>query len=180
MTLDRSKFAAWFIGAIVMSATIGCSRHQPKDITQLVEDLGQEDADARYEAVKSLGNRGAEAQPAVPALIGMLKDPHTSVCVGAEYALAKIGPGAASAVPALSAALDDSRKEVRVGAAYALPELGPDAAAARQSLQKLAARDVDPSVRKQAAKSLTKIEMVVRYRQAADARKAGQTPAGRP
>ena len=44
-----------------------------------------------------------------------------------------------------------------------LRALGPDAAAAWRALQKSAAQDADAGVRKEAAKSLAKIETVVKY-----------------
>ncbi len=168
--------ASLIVGAASLSAC-GCSSQPPDDLPKLIEELKDNNSDTRYQALKMLGNRGAEAREAVPPMIGLLKDPHSSVRVGTAYALAKIGPAAASAVPALTAALDDPDKEVRRGAAYALPALGPDATTAWKKLQTLAARDVDPSVRKEAAKSMTKIQTVYRYRQAADAHKVGQAPA---
>jgi HEAT repeat protein len=176
----RFALTASLTVVLAMSAASGCSRQKADDVPQLVETLKDTDSDARYQAVKTLGNRGAEAREAVPAMIALLKDPHTSVRVVTAYALGKIGPAAASAVPALTAALDDPNKEVRQAAAYSLPALGPDATTAWKALQKTAARDVDPSVRKEAAKSMAKIQTVYRFRQAADARKVGQTAEGRP
>lgn len=168
------------IGAAAISAATGCSGNAGKDVPQLVEDLRQADAGARYTAVKSLGNRGPDAKEAVPAMIAMLNDSDSAVRIGAAYALAKVGPAAAAAVPALTAALDDRHKDVRQAAAYSLPALGPDAAAARWALQKLAAQDADPGVRKEAAKALVKIEIVLKYRHATDGHTAAQAPAGRP
>ena len=162
--------------AIALSATIGCSSRSTDDIPKLVEDLKDANSDTRYQAVKMLGNHGADARDAVTAMIPLLKDQHSSVRVGTAYAFAKIGPPAAPAVPALIAALDDPNKEVRRGAAYALPALGPDATSAWKALQKVAARDVDPKVRTEATKSMTRIQTVYRYRQAVEAHKVGQAP----
>jgi HEAT repeat protein len=176
----RSVASVWLVGALVLSAAAGCGSNASKDVPQLVEDLQQADAGARYTAVKSLGNRGADAKEAVPAMIALLKDSDSAVRLGAAYALGKVGPAAAAAVPALIAALDDPKKDVRFAAAYSLPALGPDAAAAWKALQKSAAQDVDPSVRKEAAKSLAKIETVFKYRHATDGRPTAQAQGGRP
>jgi HEAT repeat protein len=176
----RSAAGVWLVSAIVLSAAAGCGSNTGKDVPQLVEDLRETDAGARYTAVKSLGNRAADAKEAVPAMIAMLKDSDSSVRVGAAYALGKVGPAASSAVPALIAALDDRHKDVRQAAAYSLPALGPDAAAAWKALQKVAAQDLDPSVRNEAAKSLAKIEMVDKYRHATDGRTTAQAQGGRP
>src|SRR5438128_931565 len=64
-----SAAGLWLVGALVLSAAAGCSSNADKDVPQLVEDSQQADAAARYTAVKSLGNRGAEAKEAVPAII---------------------------------------------------------------------------------------------------------------
>jgi hypothetical protein len=180
LRVRRSTIGVWLVGAVMIAAATGCSGNAGKDVPQLVEDLQQADAGARYTAVKSLGNRGADAKEAVPAMIAMLKDSDSAVRIGAAYALAKVGPAAAAAVPALTAALDARHKDVRQAAAYSLPALGPDAAAARRALQKLAAQDADPSVRKEAATALVKIETVLKYRHATDGHTAAQAPAGRP
>jgi HEAT repeat protein len=176
----RSITGVWLIGAAAISAAIGCSRDPGKDVPQLIEDLRQTDSAARYTAVKTLGDRGPGAKDAVPAMIAMLKDSDSAVRIGTAYALAKVGSAAAAAVPALTAALDDRHKDVRQAAAYSLPALGPDAATASPMLQKLAAQDADPSVRKEAAKSLVKIQTVLKYRHATDGHTAAQAPAGRP
>jgi HEAT repeat protein len=164
--------------AFAMSAISGCSSRSADKIPKLIEELSDANSDTRYQAIKQLGNHGADARDAVTAMIPLLKDQHSSIRVGTAYAFAKIGPPAAPAVPALIAALEDPNKEVRRGAAYALPELGPDATSAWKALQKVAARDVDPKVRTEATQSMTKIQTIYKYRQAAD--KVGQTADGHP
>ena len=176
----RSLVGVGLMGVVAISTAIGCSGNPGKDVPQLIEDLQQTDSGVRYTAVKTLGDRGAEAKEAVPAMIAMLKDSDSSVRIGTAYALAKVGPAAAAAVPALTAALDDRHKDVRQAAAYSLPALGPSAATASRTLQKLAAQDADPSVRKEAATALVKIETVLKYRHATDGHTAAQAPAGRP
>jgi HEAT repeat protein len=144
----------------------GASR---EDVPQLVQHLTENDSTARYAALKSLGDYGPKAKEAVPAMMTLVKDPSDTVRVGAVYALGKIGPAAAAAVPALAAALEDPDKEVRAGAAYSLPALGPQSAEAWTALQRAAARDSDPEVRQVAAKAMTKIQTIYKYRQAAEA-----------
>lgn len=164
---------------LALSAVAGCSGNQGKDVPQLVEDLHQSDPDSRYTAVKSLGGKGTEAKDAVPAMIAMLKDADPNVRMATAYALGKLGHAAASAVPALISALDDSNKNVRYAAVYSLPALGPDATAAWSALQKIAAHDKDPSVRKEATRSLAKIQIAYKYRRAADSPATAQASAGK-
>ncbi len=164
----RSPFVLRLAAALALSAIAGCSGNQGKDVPQLVEDLHQSNSDARYTAVKSLGAKGAEAQDAVPEMIASLKDKDPNVRMAAAYALGKLGHTAAPAVPALITALGDPKKDVRYAAVYALPALGPDATRAWNALQKTAAQDQDPSVRKEATNSLTKIQIAYKYRGASD------------
>ncbi|HKD38319.1 MAG TPA: HEAT repeat domain-containing protein [Pirellulales bacterium] len=165
---------AGLIAALALCTVGGCSGSQEKDVPQLVEDLHQSDPDSRYTAVKSLGGKGAEAKDAVPPMMAMLKDTDPNVRMATAYALGKLGHAAASAVPALIGALDDSSKDVRYAAAYSLPSLGPDATSAWTALQKAAAQDKDPSVRNEAARSLTKIQIAYKYRRAVESRATAQ------
>src|SRR5215470_4808777 len=95
---------------------------------------------ARAEAAASLAQFGADAAPAIPALIRLLAD--DNVCAGeddclypwwrtvadsAAAALVQIGR---PAVPALIAALASPDDNVRVKAAVALGEIGAPAASA--------------------------------------------------
>jgi HEAT repeat protein len=104
----------------------------------------------------------------------MLKDADPNVRMAAAYALGKLGHAAAAAVPALVTALDDPKKDVRYAAAYSLPALGPEATSAWTALQKTAARDQDPTVRKEATKALNKIQIAYKYRRAAGSQATAQ------
>lgn len=60
-------------------------------------------------AARALGNMGATAAPAVPALIKLLDSPYYNERESAARALGSIGPPAKSAVPALRKACNDER-----------------------------------------------------------------------
>jgi HEAT repeat protein len=84
------------------------------------------DAVSRRRAVGALGDLGADAVPAAPALAQALVDENPFVRQEAAEALGGIGPGAAAAVPALIEALDDPDPGVRKSAAAALAAIrGP-------------------------------------------------------
>lgn len=110
---------------------------------------------ARMYVAEALGEIGPAAESAVPALIGVLRDPGLSAYAAGE-ALGKIGPGAAGGVPQLVGLLTSEYDEVRYGAAEALAGIGPDA---KQAVNALigALRDQNESVRYMAADALREI-----------------------
>jgi HEAT repeat protein len=97
------------------------TRLQPMiDLGKWTGQLTAGDAVSRRRAVGALGDLGADAVPAVPALAQALVDENPFVRQEAAEALGGIGPGAAAAVPALIEALDDPDPGVRKSAAAAL------------------------------------------------------------
>jgi hypothetical protein len=99
--------------------------HQMLDIGQQAEQLKTAaDPAERRKAADSLGQLGAAAYPAVPALIEALSDADAGVRRSAAQALGRMGPQADAAVPALTAALADPNPGVRESAAQALTALG--------------------------------------------------------
>ena len=81
---------------------------------------------ARWAAASFLGEAGAQAEAAVPALIEMLeKDPSNRLKGEAANALGKIGPGAKSAVPALRLAALQEDTDIRDAAREALKKIEP-------------------------------------------------------
>src|SRR5262249_33009621 len=108
-----------------------------------------------------LADLGAEARPAVPALVQVLSDQSPVVRRWAIFALGEVGPTAPAAIPALieSFAVDDVR--TRSVASAALAKMGP------RALPRLidALRHADPRVRRGAALTLGKSP---RAREAAD------------
>jgi HEAT repeat protein len=113
--------------ALIAIANSGCS-NEPKvanDISGLMQDLKTGDDATRAAAALALGEKGAEARDAVPALTEALRDEYELVRERAAEALGQIGPPAKAAVPALSMALKDAVADVREAAADALQRIGP-------------------------------------------------------
>jgi HEAT repeat protein len=107
---------------IVLCATMA----RGADVGDLIKQLQDGDNEARRAAAKALGEGGAEAKAAVPALTRALqRDKDLFVRRFSARALGDIGPDAKSAIPALTAALNDSKQEVQIAAAGALGKLGP-------------------------------------------------------
>jgi HEAT repeat protein len=129
----RSLGAAW--GVLVLALAVFAGLVQAADgdaarkakVAELIRNLGDADAEIRYQATRSLGDLGPEAKDAVPALIKTLGDPDADVRYRTAVALGHIGPAAKEAVPALVNALGDPDIGVRQGAALALSEIGPGA-----------------------------------------------------
>ena len=93
------------------------------DLRSLVEDLRSKDVDNRRSAANELADLGAEAKPAVPALIRAMKDADPFVRRFAARALGAIGPAKGS-VGALATALNDKDARVVDAAARALGGMG--------------------------------------------------------
>jgi HEAT repeat protein len=107
----------------------------------------------RIDAIKSLGRYGGAAREAVPALVGLLKDPAADVRWNAAQALGLIGPEARQAVPDLIAALHDEDADVREHGAESLGQVGvasPEVVGALEA----ACKDPNPRVRRDAVRSL--------------------------
>lgn len=158
----------------------------PKNLKHLIDRLESKYVVARLKAVRDLGNMGAAARDAVPALAKALHDVDEDVRKSASRALAKVGPAAmpilieelkhshfqfskraafslslmgpeaAEAVPALMGCLKSSDTEVRAMATHALAEIGPAAAEAAPGLTGLLG-DHSREVKKQAHAALARI-----------------------
>ncbi len=124
------------------------------DLPALERALGSDDTYVRAFAAWRVGNFGAEAEPAVPALVTALQRPQTHPAVSA--ALARIGPGAAAAVPGLLEELSSPDASRRWRAARALGRIGPGAAGAVDGLAE-ALHDSHEGVRRHAARALGRI-----------------------
>ncbi|QJW95257.1 sigma-70 family RNA polymerase sigma factor [Frigoriglobus tundricola] len=101
-----------------------------KAVPGLIEKLTSAETSARERAAGQLGELGADAVGAVPALVERLKhDPRNTVRYGAAAALGKIGPMARAAVPDLITALqEDTGGGVQREAATALGLIGDPSA----------------------------------------------------
>ena len=79
----------------------------------------------REEAAETLGVIGADARPAIPALVSALKDPEERVRANAVTALVRIEPANPQALPGLIEAMRDPSSRVRYVANAALLKVGP-------------------------------------------------------
>jgi hypothetical protein len=97
------------------------TRLQPMlEVGKQTEQLRAKDAADRRRAATALGELGAAASPAVPALAEALADEDATVRQAAAAALGRIGPEASAAAPVLTLALGDPDAGVREQAALAL------------------------------------------------------------
>lgn len=112
-------------------------------LIRLIEDLSDENPEARIVAAMTIRELGATAELAVPLLVKALEDPLVPMRRSAAGALGGIGPGAAAAVPALTASLADPHRFVRSWAAMALVEIGPASRPATDALIDLLRTDVE-------------------------------------
>jgi len=113
-----------------------CSEEDSR-VLQLIETLASDDDWGQQKrAAEELGNMGARAFAAVPALIEALSDCTTHVQQAAAEALGKLGPDAADAIPFLITMLEDSRTywAVRSSVIQALGGMGRLAQGATPSL----------------------------------------------
>src|SRR5262249_35710442 len=96
---------------------IACLRKKMEDC---LESLRDANVVARCTAVRALGQMGASAREALPALIQSLQDREAMVRDAAAEAIGAIGPETREAVAALHQALADSNSFVQAAAAKAL------------------------------------------------------------
>jgi len=74
---------------------------RPASVPEMIGDLGRPYHEARYTAARALCERGAEAWPAVPALMSAVTDVNEMVQVASMRALGAIGPAASNALSVL-------------------------------------------------------------------------------
>jgi HEAT repeat protein len=125
------------------------------ELTQLLADTSQ-NADARWNAARTIGKTGPPAIDALPVLIEMTRDSEATVRGNAAEAIGDIGPTAVAGVPALIAALEDPVPTVRQNAVRALGYIGPPAAEAAGAIRPLL-EDPDEKVRAEAEEALNAI-----------------------
>jgi hypothetical protein len=154
------------------------------DLESLIEQLQSSHAGRREQAARAIGQRGAAAKEAVPALIGALKEkvrlgnkaiPEALAGIGpgavpaiveamksddpyvrfeATSAIRLLGPKAKDAVAALVGALDDENRAVQINACMAMAALGAEA---REAVPALRRRLGDPVIGKHAELALSSI-----------------------
>lgn len=120
------------VASLALLISIGLAWPSPaQDFEQLGKDLSSGDRDVRREAAFQLRELGAKSLPALPALIGALRDDDEQVAARAITAIARIGPEAGEAIPALIDIMDPERRryngQVIYRSAYALSEIGKQA-----------------------------------------------------
>jgi HEAT repeat protein/S1-C subfamily serine protease len=113
---------------------------------------GKETVEVRIQATKALAKLVGDARPAVPELVGMLREKDDTVRMAALAALTIIGPDAAD-VPALAEGLKSSNGEVRRLTMQTLGRLGAKAKAAVPQLT-AALKDTEKATRLQAVLTL--------------------------
>ncbi len=101
--------------------------------------------------------RGFAAELSVADLIASLKAADNASQIEALVALQAKGPDAAEAVPALIDILKSASADVRAHGAEALGAIGSAAKPAAEELARLAGKDADPMVRREAIEALASI-----------------------
>jgi HEAT repeat protein len=131
---------------------------------ELVEALRKgKAADVRVHIIEMLGELGADARPALPALLAILKEkpkeggpPFGAGDLRNQAAelLGSFGPDAKDAVPDLIDLIEHSYYAAKITAANTLGAIGPDARAAIPALEKMSLEDerFAPVVQKALAK----------------------------
>jgi HEAT repeat protein len=137
-----------------LALLVGCRGKTPgPDIAALIADLQSPDPEVSGKANLTLIRVG---EPAVPALVELLKSEDARLRARAATTLWGMGSKGKAGVPALALALTDSDLDVRLASAMALEGMGPDAKEAMLALVR-ALKDREGRVRQWAAKALGKI-----------------------
>ncbi|MFN8092405.1 MAG: HEAT repeat domain-containing protein [Vicinamibacteria bacterium] len=164
--------------AVRHEAALALSRSErtTADVPRLVAALDSPDDYVAAFAAWSLGNLGAPAREAVPALARALSRARTDAVVAG--ALARIGPAAEGAVPTLVAALRGEDADRRWRAARTLGRIGPAAASAVGPLADALGDSGNPALRLHAARALGRIGPAARPAAAALQRATGDADEG--
>jgi HEAT repeat protein len=148
--MRETASALVLVGLAVLALAIGACRsklpYEGKGVIELERMLADPDPAVQARGAYGLGQHGAEARAAVPALAGALQSQHALVREYAAQALGRVGPDAAPAVSRLAVMLEDREWTVRRQAALALGKIGPSARSALPALEKLS-RDAHRPVR---------------------------------
>ena len=103
-----------------------CMRKRVEDWMEMLKDAN---VVARCTAARALGQMGAQARDALPALLHALQDRETLVRDAAAEAIGCVGPDSPDAVLALMNALTDTNSFVQATAAKALKKVESPAVA---------------------------------------------------
>jgi HEAT repeat protein len=115
------------LGCLVLAVACGAARAE--EVTKLVADLKNADADVRRAAAKGIAEMGPDAKSATPALLDALKkDKDLFVRRFAAQALGDVEADPKTAVPALAAVIKETdKKELVEAAVTSLGKMGPTA-----------------------------------------------------
>ena len=150
------------LGALALLILLGISAfwffHSAYAVPTLIRALESDDAKARRHAAASLARLGAQAKPAVEALLKLAQpDRKLNDRTTAVGALVEISPAAAHGlIPRYTEALRHDDPRTRYEAAMVLAELGPVGKAAIPALA-IAARDSNDLIRRWAVTALGRI-----------------------
>lgn len=125
-----SYVARWFHALHVR--WLGARALRP--LEDYIQDLNDDDDAVRAAAAQALGQLGAAARAAVPALAATVDDDAGPVVRIARQALASVGPPPHSVIPELLILLKNPNWAVRREAVQALGQIGPAAQAALPAL----------------------------------------------
>src|SRR3989304_3743407 len=124
-------------------------------VETLLGELSDPDSGTREQAARRLGQVGAKARRAVPALIVAMQDEKWGVQKQAELALENLG---GVAIPDLIEALGHDEERVRAWCTEALGNIGPSAQAAVPRMMVALRNDQSELVRKDSAYAVGKID----------------------
>ena len=133
-------------------------------LATLIAALKHPDIEVRSRAEGALGDLGAQAESAVPALIRSVERrgrvSTEQVSINGIWAIGQIGPAARSAIPLLESIVKERTGRERVFAAEALIAVGGDISIATAALER-ALEDEDRQAKKEAAEVLGKMRFTL-------------------
>ena len=153
----RSCCVAAILVVLTIPGVLLAEEGGPGNLQELIQALEAKDALVRLRAAKTLGEMGAEAQPAVEALRKALNDEDEDVRLVAKRALERIELENNPELTQLIADLKNPDPLTRLRAAKKLGELGSKATVAIPALEKLL-QDKDGDVRQVAQHAIEKIK----------------------
>lgn len=110
---------------------------EDKRVQGLITRLNSRSHQGQIDAAVELGDIGPNAHPAIPYLVGKLRNRNVDLTLTAMGALGKIGPASRVAIPILMEYLYSENHLHYLGAAAALGEIGPEAYAAVPKLAEM-------------------------------------------
>lgn len=107
-----------------LEALSRCKPATTVTVDLLVAEVRRDGSTFRGDAIAAIAELGADAKPAIPALLEMLKEKDSRIRVVSADALGRIGEASKEVVAALEAMLDDPKEKAAIAAADSLSMLG--------------------------------------------------------